>query len=230
MRENTSLQADSPGRRAAAYWFIDGLPEIAFGLAYLVWGVLGMAWGFHRPNLWYKWATIAAAVGFLVLFVRDRKVLDWLKARLTYPRTGYVRPPSETKPQPYDPLITLSNPARVDENVTFFRIRGVWTFFLAMALINLFEGARWSVAVMMIAAAILEYHMNREEVHRYSWRTMLPIVPAGILAAFLDLPPHSRQFIPLVIGGVWLLSHGTWTLMRYLHAHPKRRDLESSEL
>jgi hypothetical protein len=228
MRDNTSPQIDSPGRRAAVYWFIDGLPEIAFGSAYLAWGVLGVGWGFHRSNLWYKWATIAAAVGFIVLFVRDRRILDWLKARLTYPRTGYVRPPGER--EPHDTLITLNDAARADENVTSFRIRGVWTFFLAMTLIDLFEGARWSVAVMMIASAILEYYMNREEARPYSWRTVLPIAPAGILAAFLDLPPHSRQFIPLVIGGVWLLALGTWTLIRYLHAHPKRQALESREL
>jgi hypothetical protein len=120
--------------------------------AYLAWGVVGIAWGFHRLNLWYKWATIAAAVGFLVLFVRDRRILDWMKARLTYPRTGYVRPPGETGPQPYDVLITLNDATPADENVTSFRMRGVWTFFLAMTLIDLFEGARWSVAVMMTAA------------------------------------------------------------------------------
>jgi hypothetical protein len=59
---------------------------------------------------------------------------------------------------------------------------------------------------------------------------VLPIAPAGIFAAFLDLPPHSRQFIPLVIGGVWLLALGTGTLIRYLHAHPERQAFESREI
>ena len=230
MRDNTTPQTTSPGRRAASYWFIDGLPEAAFGLAYLVWGVLGIAWGFHRPNPWYKWATIGAALGFFALFARDRKILDWLKARLTYPRTGYVRPPGETKPPRHGVIVTLSNPARVDENVTSFRTRGVWTFFLAMTLEDFFAGARWSVALIMVGAAILEYFMNREEVHPYSYRAVLPLALAGILAAFLDVPPHSRQFLPLVIGGVWLLALGAWTLIRYLHTYPKRQALESGGL
>ena len=43
---------DTAGRRAAAYWFIDGLPEIFFGILYLVWGFIGLVWGFYLGNPW----------------------------------------------------------------------------------------------------------------------------------------------------------------------------------
>jgi hypothetical protein len=71
----------------------------------------------------------------------------------------------------------------------------------------------------VIAATI--YLWNRDEVRSYSWRAVLPIALAGFLAAALNLEPKSRLHVPLVIGGAWLLSMGTWTLVRYLRAHPK---------
>lgn len=37
------------GRRAARYWFIDGLPELAFGTALFVCGNFGLVWG-ERPE------------------------------------------------------------------------------------------------------------------------------------------------------------------------------------
>ena len=42
MNNNTVEQMESPGRRAAAYWFVDGLPEIAFGFALLTFGLFGV--------------------------------------------------------------------------------------------------------------------------------------------------------------------------------------------
>jgi hypothetical protein len=33
MKDEAAGQPGSPGRRAAVYWFSDGLPEMAFGVA-----------------------------------------------------------------------------------------------------------------------------------------------------------------------------------------------------
>jgi hypothetical protein len=226
MGDNTTLQLDSPGRRAAAYWFVDGLPEIAFGLVYLVWGALGIVWGFHTANPWIKGAMLTACVLFLILFAKDRLLIGLLKARVTYPRTGYVRPPADPPPDHPGPFQTLLAPRRYDDNVTPFRTRAVFLFFTAMAVARLFEG-RWSVPAVMIVVAVLEYFGNRNEVHPYTPWAVLPIGLAGVLSAFLDLPAKSREFIPLTIGGAWLLVQGLWTLVRYLRAHPSPRAMES---
>jgi len=34
MENDSALQSESSGRRAAAYWFVDGLPEIASGVEF----------------------------------------------------------------------------------------------------------------------------------------------------------------------------------------------------
>jgi hypothetical protein len=36
MNDDSSVQTVSYGRRAAAYWFADGLPELLFGLVLIV--------------------------------------------------------------------------------------------------------------------------------------------------------------------------------------------------
>ena len=98
MEDKTAIQREAAGRRAAAYWFIDGLPEIVFGVVYLALGSVGLAWGSDRKNPWMTGALLVVVLAFLLLFWKDRAILDYCKARVTYPRTGYVRPPAEPVP------------------------------------------------------------------------------------------------------------------------------------
>jgi hypothetical protein len=216
-------RADSPGRRAAAYWFSDGLPEIVFGLVSLILGVLGMAWGFQTANVWAFAAAMAALCGFLALLWWDRKILDFLKARVTYPRTGYVRPPADPKP-PFGGMVGIPNPRPYDRNEADFRGPAI-VFFSAMVVAPMANG-RWIVPVLMTIAAVLVYAFNRREALPYSWRSVLPIAVAGWASAWLDLPDASRHFLPILIGGGWLLSRGVWTLARYLRAHPRYTAIE----
>ena len=44
MRDDSPAQTASYGRRAAAYWFVDGLTEILLGLVLVVFGALAMLW------------------------------------------------------------------------------------------------------------------------------------------------------------------------------------------
>jgi hypothetical protein len=217
-------QADSAGRRAAVYWFSDGLPEIAFGLIYLVWGVLGMAWRFHVGGYWTFAAMLAAMCGFFVVYVNDRRIVDILKARVTYPRTGYVRPPA-IPGSPSGGMAGTATPESRDRNVTLFRDSTVYMFFFAMVIVFWAHG-RWGVPVAMTIATVLIHFLSRYEARPYSWWTVSPIALAGWATACLDLPPGSREFLPILIGGVWLLWRGTWTLARYLRAHPRPVALE----
>ena len=74
--------------------------------------------------------------------------------------------------------------------------------------------------IVMAVVAVAVYWWNRREPHPYSWQSALAIALAGLLSAGLEVPPKSRQFIPLLIGGVWLLAHGVPTLVRYLRTYP----------
>lgn len=218
-------QADSPGRRAAAYWFSDGLPEIVFGLPYLIWGAAGLAWRLEIGNYWAFFSvTTVAMCGFFVVYFFERKILDFLKARVTYPRTGYVRPPA-IPGSPSGGVAGTANPKPRDRNVTLFRDSTAYMFFVAFAIVLWAEG-RWGVPVAMTIATALICFLSRHEARPYSWWAVLPIAVVGWATACLDLPPKSRRFLPLLIGGVWLLSRGIRTLVRYLRAHPRRVALE----
>ena len=228
MADDTVLHLNSAGRRAAAYWFIDGLPDLAFGLAYLAVGTAGVIRGFDWGNRGLKWSLAITWLVFVLMFLRDRKVLDFFKARLTYPRTGYVRPPAEPWGESaVQRLIVAKAPA--DENVSSFRVRTVLVFYVAMQLVWTFEGASWTVPIFMALVALVVYAWNLSDARPYSWWAVLPIAFAGLVSASIDLPAKSRRFLPLVIGGLWLLAQGGWTLARYLRAHPRRRVLEGAQ-
>ncbi len=163
---------------------------------------------------------ILAELLLFVMLIMHRRILDWLKAYITYPRTGYARPPVDlpSKNDSLDKILTLGT--AVDENVSSFRSHTVFLFVFGYILVQFFE-VRWSLPLVMTAIAAGIYFWNRDEVRPYSWRAVLPIALAGFIAAGLDLEPVARWFVPLIIGGAWLLGIGTWTLVHYLRAHPK---------
>ena len=135
MEDKIAVQPEFAGRRAAAYWFIDGLPEIFFGVLYIAFGSIGLVWGFHLKNPWSTVALLTMLVAFMLIFSKDRAILDYLKARVTYPRTGYVSPPGEPE-RTSGKLITLGTVPPLDWNVTSFRMRTAFFFFLMSRLVN----------------------------------------------------------------------------------------------
>ncbi|HSC26728.1 MAG TPA: hypothetical protein VLD67_05615 [Vicinamibacterales bacterium] len=81
---------DEIERRPQQYWDVDGLPELIMGLLWMIWGA---AWLFGdtlprdwRWNAYWMVTPAALAVsGFAAVWATKR-----LKARYTFPRTGYV--------------------------------------------------------------------------------------------------------------------------------------------
>lgn len=90
---NTSISDYT--KRTRQYWWIDGLAEIAFGLQ------LGLLTAYHFLILFFgslDWGVVAAFLGIafiLVGFLAVNKGLLWVKERITFPRTGYVKYPNK---------------------------------------------------------------------------------------------------------------------------------------
>ena len=93
MKDNSTAPIISFGRRAASYWYVDGLPEILFGLTLVIMAALAFLWRRYTARSWREFDWIIVCVGFTVYFLMERGVLDFLKSHVTYPRTGYVQPP-----------------------------------------------------------------------------------------------------------------------------------------
>ena len=85
--------------RAQRYWTIDGLPELSMGALWIVWGAAflagealprGPAWNVY----WMFTPAVLAFSGVAAVWTIKR-----LKARITFPRTGYVEWKEPGRPQ-----------------------------------------------------------------------------------------------------------------------------------
>jgi hypothetical protein len=76
-------------RRPQQYWSADGLPELVMGGLWMVWG---SAWllGERLPREWATAYWMIVPVLLVVSGLAAVHVIKRLKARLTFPRTGYV--------------------------------------------------------------------------------------------------------------------------------------------
>ena len=83
------LDLDEIARRPQKYWTADGLPELVMGVLWMLWGTAWLA-GDAIPREWANlyWMFVPAVLAFSG-FVAVR-VIKSLKARVTFPRTGYV--------------------------------------------------------------------------------------------------------------------------------------------
>ena len=83
-------ELDEVARRPRKYWNVDGLPELVMGLLWVVWGGAWLLGGtLPRDGRWnVYWLFVPAALvgsaAFAVWLIKR------LKARFTFPRTGYV--------------------------------------------------------------------------------------------------------------------------------------------
>lgn len=214
---------NSPGRRAAANWFIDGLPEIVTGLEFAMLG--GMAsWLLQQPLRFEK--LLAGGILFLLILLvngGDRNITEFFKARVTYPRTGYVQPPMHAEElQRSEPVVSLAH--LPNENVTDFRRRTVTVFFFGWILPGAINPP-WGLPVAMSATALALYLLNRHSERPYRWWYTFFLPAAGLLWMSLDSSHGEgdllRQFRVFVIAGLWLSAQGAWTLYGYLRRNPR---------
>ncbi len=251
MQSGTAAVPQFFGRQAAAYWFSDGLPEIAFGLALANCGAVGFAWAVYFPYWWMRPVLLVAGLCFLALFIWDRKILDLLKKRLTYPRSGYAPPPIYGYPERAH-FLTLNAPTVPDagnnvtgfrgdrnnltgfrgdrNNVTGFRgDRNNVTGFRMDTVYILFSGSllvgffdtRWSVTIAMLAMACLIYSTRRSSEYPYSVWSALALAVTGIPFCAVTFPERAEKFLPLLLGGLWLFCRGAWRMALYLRSNPR---------
>lgn len=209
-------------QRAWRYWFADGVTNLVVGVSILL-----MAFCILDPPRWPPsplavavWAT--ALVGYVVLMMRHRDVVEWLKARTTYPRTGYVQAPC-----PEADLVAVSlrgSEATPPEELQRFRSgrRTRALLMLALVLVASFGmiifHTRWvfTAAGVIVAAAMW---IARKD-YRLSW-----IVPAGfpLVGLYVTFFVASRHQAPahfLAGWGLLFLLDGAVTLIRYLLENP----------
>jgi hypothetical protein len=236
MSDDSVKETASYGRRAASYWSVDGLPEILRGLMFIVLTGVGLLWRSSAPKFGAGFHFGVLFLGLPVyFFLVERVVLDSLKSRITYPRTGYVEPPerllggtgapavlSLRSAQPF--LVSPFTPSG-SENVTFFWTRTVTPLFAVAGLCMLGRDllGRWLLPLAMPALAVTLYVANR--IYRtsdrpYPWWSVLILALTGPAFLWVNVPTRLRWTPLFLVTGAWLLAQGVYALVHYMRANP----------
>lgn len=188
-------------RRAVGYWFVDGLPEVAFGAILLatalVFGAATAAGG-EASGLILAVGLVLAIVGGIPLAGR------WVRRRKrssTYPRTGRVK-------------YRGRGPAR---RAVSWGIGGLLA--VALVLVTWREGSSTvlAVAVTGVLVAALVFVALRTGLRRFAATAIVAVI---LLAAASELLPDVQAVMGTVFAGtgLLLLRNGWAARTRYLRS------------
>lgn len=173
----------------------------------------------------HQWVAVVVAILAWGLWLVHRPVLNFFKARITYPRTGYVHPPADFpvrgRDNPELRILTPGTSRPADDNISSFAGATIPWMCSGVAFMGFLYTTSWGLPLVMSGIAVGIYLLNREGVRPYSWIAVLPIALAGFVASALDLKPDFRIYVPMLICGIWLLAVGIRTLVGYLRDNPK---------
>jgi hypothetical protein len=218
-------------RRASRYWFDDGLPTILVGTAYLLMSFF-LLYPREGRSTFAEIATVAAILGYSILILRQRQILDWLKSRITYPRTGYAAPPpcADYPQSCASEVLSLrdadGNQGEASKQLYAERTKHlglIISLTLVVFLLVLFFRNPWvcSVAGLMMSAAMW-FAARREQ--QLTWVALAGFPIMGIaLTLFLPLAIAGPERVAWFIAGsgaIFFLD-GAFTLFRYLRANPQ---------
>jgi uncharacterized membrane protein YeaQ/YmgE (transglycosylase-associated protein family) len=86
-----SVNVDDLMRKTKSYWYEDGLAEILAGVVFVAISLLLLADWATPADSPAKWIwTPGFMLVMIICILSGRRVIAWLKERITYPRTGYV--------------------------------------------------------------------------------------------------------------------------------------------
>lgn len=219
-------------QRAWNYWFVDGLPSLVSGVACVLIATSLLS-GATRPR-----HTILVIVGivslllYVFLLIRLKNVVEWLKERITYPRTGYVAPPNfpDNEALPVH-LTTLSlgqtEARRASEVDQQYRDRKhlMWMIIVLAAVAaaaTWFIESRWICLVVGIGVGGALWLATRKK-QRISWIEITAMPLVGFWAFLVPVHRQDRLLVFVAGGGIALIISGTVSLIRYLRQNPVAR-------
>ena len=199
---------DDLTRRVRRYWVEDGLAETVIGLGFLLIAtVIALGVCFPAPF----WGAVKGAVIILTV-VGGRWVIQRLKWRITYPRTGYVAyPRRHTTRQRWLTATAI--------------ILSLIALFVGIALLSHRQGLAYLVSLTLFLA-LLYFGLARAQDWSRGMFYAAAALPLGGLAILLL--PHPLWGKIALQGGVHLggmglmqILGGMITLRRYLQRHPE---------
>jgi hypothetical protein len=201
------LQAE---RRARSYWDIDGLAVMVQAVAVLLAAL--WFWYMNSSGAWARNQTDVAAmvclVGVVLDTIRKPAIILWLKAKITYPRTGYV---------------AVAPPTSMRARGFRFSDLGLVCLSMALWMVALWVETPWiCVAAGAVTGILLWWNSTLE---KFPYLDLFSICLAGMLAAFLLSAMHravhlERFTYTLTVLGALGLVKGIITLLHYVRSNP----------
>ena len=199
--------------RAWQYWNTDGLSIMVFGFASLLQGIAYL-WDHHERRSIGPIFLIVLSLWIYVDHLFWRKIVGWLKARITYPRTGYVAIPS------FMPTLTAAGGFKLSRRAipTVIFI----TFFCALIGFTSISYPRWSGALAAIPFAVFTWFRRMKDGPRgiFALYHPLPLLCCSLVLILGRINNNDAMFITLIGLGAQFILIGATQLSRYLREHP----------
>jgi hypothetical protein len=216
--------------RAQDYWEIDGLPKIVSGISTLVMGTL---YFFMLRN---ESAQLLALVGVIAVFLFEiqggqEDILGWLKARITYPRTGYVDSQGETRPletafsSTSEAVLKVAPLSRLRQKISSLGLIILFSALLFCWGNAIYVGTPWicvSAGALSSICILLASHRRRSNL---AWLTSVGWMLIGVALATWPVARHARVIFLFMGSGSLSLLIGTIALLQYLYRPPLPKNL-----
>jgi hypothetical protein len=199
MRDNfTNVQ-----HRAIQYWFLDGLAEIGAGLGSLLLAILFLFW---RIALQTRWGLLIFFMTAFAVALGLRLVIQKVKEKDTYPRTGYVAP-----------LSGMENKRALMIMIVFTVLLLIFNYYLTvheqMSLL-------WSSGVSaLIFAFVFAWTGYLTALRRLYFLALFSLLIGAVLV-ILGIGYPSGMAIITGLNGVILLFFGIQARRAYLRLNP----------
>jgi hypothetical protein len=205
--------------RAQRYWYRDGLSEIPLGIVQLLMsGSNFIAALGNRTSTWYVPVILIYTALFVALAVSASRIMAAVRERITYPRSGYVRP-----------RLTGWKCQVVSMGLALLMLATVTGALVALRYAGRAGGwdpdrwVQWLPAVCgLTTGAVGAYVTVRYGLQRFLLVGVLAII-LGV-GVSIEYPPRLATAIWLAgVGCAWLCSGGV-TLWSYLRTAPPAAD------
>jgi len=216
-------------QRAWQYWFADGLTHLLLGVAILSISIC-MVYT-PRPGAFGQLAVWGAMLAlYVMLMLRQRPILEWLKTKITYPRTGYAQSPFDVADMAGAPGIVELGLEAADERraeaqrlVSAQRKQLSLVAALAMAgsIAMLLIESQWVYTVIGVLFAVGLWALRKNE--KVSWLSIVGLPILGVCMTIFLAPggnrPNRLAWFMAGWGGLLVLD-GAIALLRYLLRNP----------
>ncbi len=217
--------------RSWNYWFADGLPQLLIGISALLFGCYFISIGTPSASITSSILALVAFLIYLLLTVRAAQILEWLKERITYPRTGYAASPYFAAKDglacspalnltpvhdPNAPAIAEIKRARESRNR---RLSLTYLLLGATSLAIWFVNVHWICTLTGIVMGLILWLGTRLD-KSISPLVVLSFPLVGFIVDTLQVSPHFRVgYFILGVGSLFLLE-GLISLLLYLRRNP----------